>query len=133
MKNILISVTLLSALSISTLNIVYAGQISDQDVKTYTLRVTSKDPNKAIPFNGSFMTVFDKNSVITNIARVTPFEIPIKASFFSTMIQVSDRYPVIKVEIIEKNDNGDEPLLSGTGHSIATHNGSNTGTFIFAK
>ena len=133
MKKILISATLLSVLFLLNLNIVYAGQTSDEEVKSYILRVTSKDPNKAIPFTGSYMTVFDKEADITNIARVTPLEMPIKASFLSTMFQVSDKYPEIKVEIIEKNNNGEEQLLSGSGHSIATHNGLDTGTFLFAK
>jgi hypothetical protein len=64
---------------------------------------------------------------------VTPSEIPIKANFLATMIQVSDKYPEIKVEIIQKNDSGEELVLSGIGHSIVTHNGWNTGTFIFMK
>lgn len=103
-------------------------------MKAYILKITSKDPNKVVPFGGSFMTVSNKNSVITNISnQVTPCEIQIKTNFLATMIQAPDRYSEIKVEIVENNDSVGQSILSGTGHSIVTHNGGNTGTFIFAK
>lgn len=69
MKNTIIKAIFLFFLTLSSINIVYADQVSNHDMKTYILKITSKDPNKVVPFSGSFMTVFDNDSVITDISN----------------------------------------------------------------
>lgn len=134
MKNTFVKAILLSTLSLSSINIVNANQVTNHDLKTYVLKITANDPNKVVPFSGSFMSVSDDNDVLTNIPnQITPSEIPIKAHFLATMIQSSDRNSEIKVEILENNDKGQQSILTGIGHSIVTHNGSRTGTYVFAK
>ena len=133
MKNSFINVLLLSTLNISSMNMVYANTISAHTSKSYILKITSKDPNIAIPFTSTFMTVLNDSSAISSVSQKTPSEIPIKANFLATMIQVANNYSEVKVEIIQKNEGSEESILSGTGHSIVTHNGWNSGTFVFAK
>lgn len=131
MKNAFVKAILWSFLFIVSMNIVYANQIANPGTKTYILKITAKDPNKVIKFKGSLLGV-DKDSVLYDISNVTPSEVSIKAKLLSTIIQIPYNESEIKVVLVEKNNKGEEAILSGIGHVIVTHSGWGSKSTIFA-
>jgi hypothetical protein len=100
--------------------------------KTYVLKVTSANKEKAIPFYGSYLTGSAKGALITQIKEVTPFELFAKTAIFGCMINASDMVSVVGVEICEKESIG-EVIVAGEGITNLAHVDTKGESFIYSK
>lgn len=111
----------------------YADPIYNKGaVKTYTIRVTSLNPNASTQIYGSIMNITNKNTTLNAVTGVnTPYEITTNSVGVSEML-MSDND--IKVDVIEKDGGQEKTILSGYGKNIVSAcDSSNTNNYIYTK
>jgi hypothetical protein len=134
MKIDLITV-LVFILSICLGPVAYATNFNPVE-KTYILRITSQNPNKkVVPFTGSYVVTGKNGYRVIHFLFAdkpmerlfTPYEETVKGSAISTMIvSVNDpQVDNIKVEILEKENDRENSIMSGTGLTIVSTNDAN--------
>lgn len=101
-------------------------------IKTYTVRVSSFDPNVSTQIYGSIMRINQKNTDIESVSGAhTPYEFTTNSVGVSTML-MSDHE--IKVDILEKDGDKQKMILSGYGKNLVSANdSSNTTNYIYSK
>lgn len=99
--------------------------------KNYVMRITSLDPSSSVKVYGSVMELAKHMNRVTNFNdQLTPLEINLHSIAVSTQL-MSANY--IKVEILEKNGNKENSLLSGSGHAVVSFNDSNSVQYVYAR
>ena len=131
-----LKIVLTFAFSILLISPTYADQKFSSVEKTFILRITSQSQKKqSVPFTGSYVVTgkngyrvihfFMTNQKVQHVN--TPYEETVKGSALSTMIVSVNNPQVdnIKVEILEKQDEKEIPIMSGTGLTIVSTNDTN--------
>ncbi len=124
------------AFSILPMSLIYADQSFSPIEKTFILRIISQNSKKqSVPFTGSYVVTGKNGYRVIHFLfgdkpmerLFTPYEETVKGSALSTMIvSVNDpQVDNIKVEILEKQDDKEVSIMSGTGLTIVSTNDAN--------
>ena len=123
MRNNLSSVALIMMLIIFPIGTLFAGQDSTiKNEKSYVVKITSENSNTPVNFAGEMMQMTVDGPSVTPINDVTPFEGVVTTNFLNVMLHtVSPSAAKIKVQLIDRNKNLNDVIVSGNGSAVFVH------------
>lgn len=137
MNDKFVKTSLTILLAATPLTLTYADQIklaNSHNIgkeKNYIVRITSIDQTKHVQIYGSIMNFANSYTNIDHLnGEVTPFDFNYKTTALSTQIMATGD---VKVEILERVNNKEKLVESGSGSSIVSFNDTNSVQYVYAR